>query len=80
MDLSQNETDIVITALNDYSASEYLKGNNNKMVDAQNLIKRIEEASGRGDSGQSADAGSETGIELENGYNDTNRVCEVCDE
>ena len=81
MQLTHEEEAIIMNALHDYSTNQYVAGNQMKMVATQSLIKKIEESKGgvEEDSGPQADAGSETGIELEEGYNQPT-TCEVCDD
>ena len=81
MQLTHEEEAIIMNALHDYSTNQYVTGNQMEMVATQNLIKKIEELKGvvEEDSGPQADAGSETGIELEEGYSQP-PTCEVCDD
>lgn len=81
MQLTHKEEAIIMNALHDYSTNQYVAGNQMEMVATQNLIKKIEESKGgvEEDSGPQADAGSETGIELEEGYSQP-ATCEVCDD
>ena len=81
MQLTHEEETVIMNALHDYSTNQYVTGNQMEMVATQNLIKKIEESKGgvEEDSGPQADAGSETGIELEEGYSQPLN-CEVCDD
>jgi hypothetical protein len=81
MQLTHEEESIIMNALHDYSTNQYIAANQMEMVATQNLIKKIEESKNEveEDSGPQADAGSETGIELEEGYSQPLN-CEVCDD
>lgn len=81
MQLTHDEEAVIMNALHDYSTNQYIAGNQMEMVTTQNLIKKIEESKNgvEEDSGPQADAGSETGIELEEGYSQPLN-CEVCDD
>ncbi len=75
MKLSEEQTDIIMTALHDHSSNLYLSNNITAMTDVQNLIKEIEEEMGS----ETVDVGSETGIERDY-YNQGKPNCEVCDD
>ena len=75
MKLSEEQTDIIMTALHDHSSNLYLSNNISAMTDVQNLIKEIEEEM----SSETVDVGSETGIERDY-YNQGKPNCEVCDD
>tara|TARA_R100000406_G_scaffold96180_1_gene93059 strand:+ start:1083 stop:1310 length:228 start_codon:yes stop_codon:yes gene_type:complete len=75
MKLSEEQTDIIMTALHDHSSNLYLSNNISAMTDVQNLIKEIEEEMGS----ETVDVGSETGIERDY-YNQGKPNCEVCDD
>tara|TARA_A100001011_G_C14300485_1_gene840543 strand:- start:107 stop:352 length:246 start_codon:yes stop_codon:yes gene_type:complete len=81
MQLTHDEEAVIMNALHDYSTNQYIAGNQMEMVTTQNLIKKIEESKNgvEEDSGPQADAGSETGIELEERYSQPLN-CEVCDD
>ena len=81
MQLTHEEESIIMNALHDYSTNQYVAGNQMEMVATQNLIKKIEESKNKveEDSSPQTDAGSETGIELEEGYSQP-PTCEVCDD
>ena len=75
MKLSEEQTNIIMTALHDHSSNLYLSNNITAMTDVQNLIKEIEEEMGS----ETVDVGSETGIERDY-YNQGKPNCEVCDD
>ena len=79
MKVTKEQAKIILTALQNYSAEAYINGNNDKMLESQDIIKEIEEEMGEGDDTQSVSVGSETGIERDY-YNQGKPDCEVCDD
>ena len=75
MQLSKEQANIIMTALQDHSSNLYLNNNIAAMSDVQDLIKDIEEEMCI----ETVDVGSETGIERDY-YNQGKPNCEVCDD
>ena len=78
MKVTKEQTSIILKALNNHSAEAYINGNNDEMVESQNIIKAIEEEMSEGDDTQSVGVGSETGIERDYA-NQGKPNCEVCE-
>ena len=78
MKVTKEQAKIILTALQNYSAEAYISGNNDEMLESQDIIKTIEEEMGEGDDTQSVGVGSETGIERDYA-NQGKPSCEVCE-
>ena len=78
MKVTKEQAKIILTALQNYSAEAYINGNNDEMLESQDIIKTIEEEMGEGDDTQSVGVGSETGIERDYA-NQGKPDCEVCE-
>ena len=75
MKVTKEQAKIILTALQNYSAEAYINGNNDEMLESQDIIKTIEEEM----NSDAVDVGSETGIERDY-YNQGKPDCEVCDD
>ena len=89
MKLTREESEIVMTALQDYRSNLYLDGNHGAAVEKiSSLILKLENEQESKDISQKkiplplyeAEVGSETGIELEDNYNMKPGGCVNCDE
>jgi len=79
MKVTKEQAKIILTALQNHSAEAYINGNNDEMLESQDIIKTIEEEMSEGDDTQGVGVGSETGIERDY-YNQGKPDCEVCDD
>tara|TARA_R100001230_G_C5652665_1_gene157663 strand:+ start:54 stop:281 length:228 start_codon:yes stop_codon:yes gene_type:complete len=75
MKVTKEQAKIILTALQNHSAEAYINGNNDEMLESQDIIKTIEEEM----NSDAVDVGSETGIERDY-YNQGKPDCEVCDD
>tara|TARA_R110002020_G_scaffold9250_1_gene36560 strand:+ start:364 stop:618 length:255 start_codon:yes stop_codon:yes gene_type:complete len=84
MELTREQSEIIMTALQDYRSNLYLDGNHGAAVEkVSELILNIENNQESKDISQKRipiETGSETGIELEDSYNMKPGGCVNCDE
>jgi|ETNmetMinimDraft_4_1059912.scaffolds.fasta_scaffold58431_5 hypothetical protein len=84
MNISNEQREIVMTALQDYRSNLYLDGNHGAVVQKiTDLIVLLEDDQKSKDLSQKRipiDIGSETGIEQEEHYNQSHNRCINCDE
>ena len=89
MELTREQSEIIMTALQDYRSNLYLDGNHGAAVEKiSELILTIENNQESKDIGQKkivvplyeTEVGSETGIEIEDNYNMKPGGCVNCDE